>query len=93
MAAAGGPSDDAIIPATKPIPRNEEQMSDKSDSTVCNLEIDAEERAELLTLLERELSEARVEAHRTHTPNFRENVLHQEAVLRRLLQKLNTRCD
>lgn len=56
---------------------------------VCQLAIDAEERAELVTLLKRELGETRVEAHRTHTPDFRERVIHQEAVLRRLLEKLN----
>ena len=50
--------------------------------------LDAEERTELVTLLERELGETRVEAHRTHTPDFREQVLRQEAVIRRLLDKL-----
>ena len=53
-----------------------------------HLTIDAEERAELVTLLERALGETRVEAHRTHTPDFREGVLHEEAVIRRLLDKL-----
>ncbi len=52
------------------------------------LTIDDEERAELMTLLERALAETRVEAHRTHTPGFRDQVLHQEAVVRRLLDKL-----
>lgn len=32
--------------------------------------------------------ESRVEAHRTHSPGFREGVLHEAAVLRRLLEKL-----
>ncbi len=50
--------------------------------------IDAEKRAELVTLLERALGETRVEVHRTHTPGFRDQVLHQEAVIRRLLEKL-----
>ena len=52
------------------------------------LTIDAEERAELVTLRERALGETRVEAQRTHTPGFREQVLRQEAVVRRLLDKL-----
>ena len=53
------------------------------------LTIDDEERTELVTLLERVLAETRVEAHRTHnTPGFRERVLRQEAVVRRLLEKL-----
>ncbi len=59
------------------------------DPIIGQLAIDAEERAELLTLLERELGETRVEAHHTHTPKFREGVLHEEAVLRRLLEKLH----
>jgi hypothetical protein len=63
--------------------------AETGDPIVSHLAIDAEERAELVTLLERELVETRVEAHRTHTPDFRERVLHQEAVLRRLLEKLN----
>ena len=41
-----------------------------------------------MTLLERALGETRVEVHRTHTPGFRDQVLHQEAVIRRLLEKL-----
>jgi hypothetical protein len=57
------------------------------DPNVSQPAIDVEERAELLTLLERELAETRVEAHHTHTPSFRDGVLHQEAVLRRLLDK------
>lgn len=60
-----------------------------SDPIFSQLAIDAEERVELLRLLERELGEVRVEVHHTHTPDFRENVLHQEAVLRRLLAKVN----
>jgi hypothetical protein len=52
------------------------------------LTIDAEERAALVTLLEGALGETRVEAHRTHTPDFRQQVLHHEAVVRRLLDKL-----
>ena len=40
------------------------------------LTIDDEERTELVTLLERALAETHVEAHRTHTPGFRERVLH-----------------
>jgi hypothetical protein len=53
-----------------------------------HLDLDAEEHAELLSLLERTLAEIRVEVHRTHTPDFRDGVLRQEAVIRRLLEKL-----
>jgi hypothetical protein len=53
-----------------------------------HLTIDGDERAELINLLERALGETRVEVHRTHTPSFREQVLGEEAVIRRLLEKL-----
>jgi hypothetical protein len=64
-------------------------MSANTDPMVSQLAIDAEEQAELMSLVERELGETRVEARRTHNPNFRDEVLHHEAVLRRLLEKLN----
>ena len=53
------------------------------------LTIDEEERAQLVRLLDQTLGETRVEAHHTHTPAFRDQVLHQEAVIRRLLEKVN----
>ena len=49
---------------------------------------DEEERAELLHLIEQTLSETRVEVHRTHTPDYRAQVIHREELLRRLVQKL-----
>jgi hypothetical protein len=53
-----------------------------------NLAINREEAASLLQLLEMSLGETRVEAHRTHTPDFRTQVLAQEALLRNLIEKL-----
>jgi hypothetical protein len=53
-----------------------------------HLALDAEERAELVAILERALAETRVEAHRTHTPDFRDEVHRQQSVIRRLLEKL-----
>lgn len=47
-----------------------------------------EERVELIQLLEQSLKETRVEAHRTHTPDYRERVKSQESLLRGLLGKL-----
>jgi hypothetical protein len=47
-----------------------------------------EERTVLLDLLQQALAETRVEVHRTHTPSFRDQVLHEEALIRRLVQKL-----
>ncbi len=49
--------------------------------------ISEEERAELILLLERVLGETRVEIHRTHTPEYRERVLGEQALLRGLLDK------
>jgi hypothetical protein len=46
------------------------------------------ERDSLLGLLRRAFGEARVEAHRTHTPDFRDLVLGEQAVIRGLIEKL-----
>jgi hypothetical protein len=48
----------------------------------------AEERQWLHDFLERTLRNMRVEEHRTRTISFREHVLHQEALILRLLDKL-----
>ena len=47
-----------------------------------------DERAELMRILERALEESRVEIHRTHTPDFRDRVLGEQALLRGLMDKL-----
>jgi hypothetical protein len=52
------------------------------------LALTEEERQELVTLLEQALSDTRVAVHRTHTPGYREDVIHQEKVLRALLEKV-----
>ena len=52
------------------------------------LMITAEERAELIRLLDQLLAETRVEIHRTHTPDYRTMVISQESLLRGLLAKL-----
>lgn len=46
------------------------------------------ERDGLLALLRQAFGEARVEAHRTHTPDFRDLVIGQQAVIRALVEKL-----
>jgi hypothetical protein len=48
----------------------------------------AEERQYLADLLKVRLKEARIEEHRTRTPLYRENVLHQETMIVNLLNKL-----
>ena len=53
-----------------------------------NLVVNREEAASLLRILESSLGETRVEAHHTHTPDFRTEVLAQESLLRGLIEKL-----
>ena len=50
--------------------------------------LDSEERQYLLDLLKVTLKETRVEEHRTRTPTYREHVLHKEAIVEGLLNKL-----
>jgi hypothetical protein len=52
------------------------------------LQLSADERALLSRLVEQALGETRVEAHHTHTPDFRQQVLQQENLLRDLLARL-----
>jgi hypothetical protein len=52
-----------------------------------SITISEEERLELVRILEQELRESRVEAHRTHTPEYRERVLDEQAMLRDLLDR------
>jgi hypothetical protein len=59
-----------------------------NETTTRELLIDEQERALMLGLLDQALGETRVEAHRTHTPTYREDVLHHEEVIRRLIAKL-----
>jgi hypothetical protein len=55
-----------------------------------SLTLTPEERAELERLVEQNLGDTRVEVHRTHTPDYRQQVLQQEDLLRRLLVKLRS---
>jgi hypothetical protein len=52
-----------------------------------NLTLDSEEVTELLHILEHALGETRVEVHHTHSPDYRAQVQHREAILRRLIDK------
>ena len=51
--------------------------------------LNEEEKELLVKLLEREVSQRLVEEHRTRAPAYREHILHDEAVLRGMLAKLN----
>jgi hypothetical protein len=52
------------------------------------LTLTPDERSFLVSLLEFELKEKRVEEHRTRTPLYRESVVKQEDVIGSLLRKL-----
>ena len=52
------------------------------------LTLTGEERENLLCLLRQALAESRVEAHRTHTPAFRESVLGHQGMIRSLIDRL-----
>jgi hypothetical protein len=56
--------------------------------TELQLTLTAGERQYLVDLLERVQKETRVEEHRTRTPSYRANVLHQEELIAGLLNKL-----
>ena len=53
-----------------------------------NLIVTAEERDYLQRLLQKTLEEVRVEVHRTHTPDFRQQVMQEEQLVRGLLAKV-----
>jgi len=48
----------------------------------------AEERQYLVRVLEARLGDTRVEVHRTHSPDFREEVKQEEELVRALLAKI-----
>ena len=52
------------------------------------LSLSAEERNCLMSLLEKQLKETRVEEHRTRAPTYREHVVQQEEMIVGLLRKL-----
>ena len=60
----------------------------QTESTRFTLSLDEEERAQLLSLLERTRRDTHIEARRTETPDYKELVHHQEAVLQGLIDKL-----
>ncbi len=62
-------------------------MAAKTMPVMHSFMISEEERDELIRLLEQVLGETRVEVHRTHTPEYRERVLEEEALLRGMLEK------
>jgi hypothetical protein len=52
------------------------------------LRLSADERALIRGLVIHALGETRIEAHRTHTPDYRREVLRREGLLRDLIARL-----
>jgi len=65
-------------------------MTANDQKTKFILALDESEHSELLKLLERELRETHVEARRTESPDFQDEVHHQESVLQGLIEKLRS---
>jgi hypothetical protein len=63
-------------------------MAATTQSTNFTLTLNETERANLLILLEREVRETHAEARRTESPDYQDEVHHQEAVLQGLIEKL-----
>ena len=61
--------------------------TDKPQPTTTPVSLDEEEKSELRQLLETALQEVRVEVHRTHTPDYRAQLLQREELLKRLIDK------
>jgi hypothetical protein len=52
-----------------------------------NFTLTEDERAEMVRILGRAMEESRVEIHRTHTPDYRDRVIGEQALLRGLMEK------
>jgi hypothetical protein len=63
-------------------------MAPTQQSTTFTLSLNEVEHAELLTLLEREMQETRVEARRTESPEYQDAVHREETVLQGLIDNL-----
>ncbi len=61
------------------------------DPTEFRVALDQAEHGKLLALLERERRDTRVEARRTESPDFQDEVHEQQAILESLIEKLRRR--
>jgi hypothetical protein len=57
-------------------------------STEFAMTLSEEERAHLLKWLEQRLKDKLIEEHRTDALNYKEHILHEEAILKKLIDKL-----
>lgn len=62
-------------------------MSAATEHIAHSFMITEEERIELIRLLEQACGESRIEMHRTHTPEYRQRVSGEQAILSGLLEK------
>jgi hypothetical protein len=63
-------------------------MAAIEQSSQFTLTLNEAEHAELRILLERELRETHVEARRTESPDYQDEIHHRETVLQSLIEKL-----
>ena len=61
--------------------------TDKPAAGTTTLSFDAQEKGEVRQLLETALTDLRVEIHRTHTPDYRTQLVQREELLKKLIDK------
>jgi hypothetical protein len=85
----------AIALAERPVLQSESgsvnwsnlMSTDKPAAGTTTMNLDAQEKSELRQLVETALTDLRVEIHRTHTPDYRSQLLQREELLKRLIDK------
>jgi hypothetical protein len=70
------------------VPLTVSQHDREADMAEMVLTLNAEERQYLVNLLEKVLKDTQIEEHRTRKLSYRESILHQEAVIHQLLEKV-----
>ena len=61
--------------------------TDQAQPSTLSLTFDEQERKELFGLLDVALPICAVEVHRTHTPDYREQLIQREGLLNRLIER------
>jgi hypothetical protein len=62
--------------------------TDPPKARMTSLTLDEVEKSEILKLVEAALGDLRVEIHRTHTPDYRSELLKREELLKKLIEKI-----
>jgi hypothetical protein len=84
----------AMLAAEQPATHDLEHppmSTDAPQARTTTLTFDEAETSELLKLVEAALGDLRVEVHRTHTPDYRVQLLQREELLKRLIEKFQPR--